>query len=60
MQTEKRSFSIASLARFAEQLRVNFDYLVTGREGTVTEIIPEIKADKNLIVEVKNALIRIV
>jgi hypothetical protein len=33
---------------------------VTGKEGTVTEVIPAIKADKNLSVEVKDALIRIV
>jgi transcriptional regulator with XRE-family HTH domain len=56
----KRLPSIASLAQFAEQLGVNIDYLVTGKEGTITEIIPAIKADKNLSVEVKNALVRIV
>jgi hypothetical protein len=33
---------------------------VTGKEGTVTEIIPAIKADKNLSIEVKDALVRIV
>ena len=60
IEQEKRLPSIASLAKFAEQLGVNIDYLVTGKEGTVTEIIPAIKADKHLNVEVKNALIRIV
>jgi transcriptional regulator with XRE-family HTH domain len=60
IEQDKRLPSIASLAKFAEQLGVNIDYLVTGKEGTVTEVIPAIKADKNLTVEVKNALIRIV
>jgi len=33
---------------------------VTGKEGVVTEIIPAIKADKTLNLEVKNALVKIV
>ena len=60
IEQEKSLPSIASLAKFADQLGVNIDFLVTGKEGTVTELIPAIKADKNLSVEVKNALIRIV
>lgn len=60
IEQDKRSPSIASLAKFAEQLGVNIDYLVTGKEGVVTEIIPAIKADKNLNLEVKNVLVRLV
>lgn len=60
IEQDKRLPSISSLAKFAEQLGVNIDYLVTGKEGTVTEIIPAIKADKILSVEVKNALVRII
>lgn len=60
IEQEKRLPSISSLAKFAEELGVNIDYLVTGKEGTVTEIIPAIKADKNLSIEVKDALVRIV
>ena len=60
IEQEKRLPSISSLAKFAEELGVNIDYLVTGKEGTVTEIIPAIKADKQLGIEVKNALVRIV
>jgi len=56
----KRLPSILSLAKFAEQLGVSIDYLVTGKEGIVTEIIPAIKADKSLSVEVKNALVKII
>jgi transcriptional regulator with XRE-family HTH domain len=60
IEQDKRLPSIPSLAKFAEQLGVNIDYLVTGKEGTVIEIIPAIKADKHLSIEVKDALVRIV
>jgi len=60
IEQDKRLPSIQSLAKFAEQLGVNIDYLVTGKEGTVIEIIPAIKADKHLSIEVKDALVRIV
>jgi len=52
--------SISSLAKFAEELGVNIDYLVTGKEGTVTEIIPAIKADKISVLKLRMLLVRIV
>ncbi len=60
IEQDKRLPSIASLTKFAEQLGVNIDFLVTGKDGVITEIIPAIKGDKYLSVEVKNALVRIV
>ena len=60
IEQEKRFPSIDSLAKFAGQLGVNIDFLVTGKEGSVTEIIPAIKADGRLNLEVKNALIKLV
>lgn len=60
IEQDKRLPSIDSLAKFAEQLGVNIDFLVIGKEGVVTEVIPAIKADKNLSLEVKNALVRLV
>ena len=60
IEQDKRLPSVSSLARFAEQLGVNIDYLITGKEGTVTEIIPAIKADKILSIKVKNALVTLI
>jgi transcriptional regulator with XRE-family HTH domain len=60
IEQDQRLPSINSLAKFAEELGVNIDYLVTGKESAVTSIIPAIKADKNLELEVKKALTRLV
>ena len=48
------------LAKLAEELGVTVDYLVTGKEGVITDIIPAIKADKTLNLEAKRALISLV
>jgi transcriptional regulator with XRE-family HTH domain len=60
IEQDQRLPSIYSLTKFAEELGVNIDYLVTGKEGVVTSIIPAIKADKSLELEVKNALVKLV
>lgn len=57
IEQDKRSPSLAILARLAEELGVTVDYLVTGKEGVITDTIPAIKADKRLRTEVKKALI---
>jgi hypothetical protein len=49
-----------SLAKLAQELGVTTDYLITGKESVVSDIIPVIKADKTLNLEVKNALVRLV
>ncbi|GAG62095.1 unnamed protein product, partial [marine sediment metagenome] len=51
----KRFPSLPALANLAEELGVTVDYLVTGKEGVITDTIPAIKADKTLNLEVKRA-----
>ena len=57
IEQDKRAPSLNSLARLAEELGVTIDYLVTGKEGIITDTIPAIKADKRLSIDVKKALI---
>jgi transcriptional regulator with XRE-family HTH domain len=56
----KRLPSIELLAKLAQELGVSIDYLVTGKEGIITEIIPSIKADKTLNNNAKKALVTLV
>lgn len=60
IEQDKRAPSLPSLAELAEELGVTIDYLVTGKEGVITDTIPAIKADKTLNLEVKRALIALV
>ena len=60
IEQEKRSPSLPALAKLATELGVTVDYLVVGKEGGVTDIIPAIKADERLKLEVKKALIVLV
>ena len=48
------------LAKLAEELGVSIDYIVSGKEGIITDAIPAIKAHKRLNLEVKRALIALV
>ena len=57
VEQDKRAFSFSSLAKLAEELGVTVDYLMTGKEGSILDAIPAIKADKILSLEVKRALI---
>jgi len=60
IEQDKRSPSLTSLAKLAMELGVTTDYLITGKEGVITDTIPAIKADKRLKLEVKKALITLV
>lgn len=60
VEQDKRIPALNSLSKIAEELGVSLDYLATGKEGIVTETIPAIKADKNMSVEAKRALIFLV
>ena len=60
IEQDKRAPSLPALAKLAEELGVTIDYLVTGKEGVITDTIPAIKADKTLNLEVKRALIALV
>ena len=53
----QRAPSLPSLAKLAEELGVTTDYLITSKEGVVTDTIPAIKADKRLTLESKKILI---
>ena len=52
--------SLAVVSKLAEQLGTSIDYLVSGKEGIITDVIPAIKADKVLNIEAKKSLITMV
>ena len=60
IEQDKRTPSLASLIKMAEELGVSVDYLLTGQEGVIIDTVPAIKADKKLKLEVKKALITLV
>ena len=60
IEQEKSAPSLALLPKLANELGVTVDYLLTGREGIMTDTIPAIKADKTLPLKVKRALIALV
>ena len=60
IEKNKRKLSLASLVEFAKELGVTTDFLLTGKEGIITEAIPAIKADKSLSLKVKKALISLI
>lgn len=60
IEQDKRTPSLASIIRMAQELGVSIDYLLTGQEGVITDTIPAIKADKKLKLEVKKAIITLV
>lgn len=60
IELDQRAPSLPFLTKLAEELGVTIDYLVTGKESVVTDIIPAIKADKTLNLEAKKAIIALV
>lgn len=60
VEQEKVTPSIVLLAGLATQLGVSVDYLVSGKEGIITDTIPAIKADKKLKLKAKKSLISLV
>ena len=52
--------SLGILPKLAEELGVSVDYLLTGKESVITDIIPAIKADKSLKLRTKRLLIALV
>ena len=60
IEQDDRAPSLLFLAKLAEELGVTVDYLVTGKESIITDIIPVIKADKTLNLETRRALITLV
>ena len=60
IEQDKWAPSITLLPKLAEELGVTTDYLLSGKEGIITDTIPAIKADKRLKLKAKRALIALV
>ena len=60
IEQEKVAPSLSLLAGLAKELGVTTDFLISGKEGIITESIPAIKADKKLNLKTKKALIAII
>jgi len=60
IEQDKGSPSLALLPTLAEELGVSIDYLVSGKEGIITDTIPAIKADKRLTLKAKRLLIGLI
>ncbi len=60
IEQDKRAPSLDSLVRFAKELGVTTDFLLTGKEVALIEIAPIIKADKKLTLKSKKAIIALV
>jgi transcriptional regulator with XRE-family HTH domain len=57
IEKNKRAPSLDSLAKLAQEMGVTTDYLITGKESVVSDVISVIKADTGLSLPVKNAII---
>lgn len=60
IEQDKGAPSLALLPKLAEALGVSIDYLVSGKEGIITDAIPAIKADRRLKLKTKRALIALI
>jgi transcriptional regulator with XRE-family HTH domain len=57
IEQDKRAPSLVSLAKLAEELGISTDYLISGKQGIITDTIPAIKTDKRLNLKVIKDLI---
>jgi transcriptional regulator with XRE-family HTH domain len=60
IEQDKRSPSLPALVKLAEELGVTIDYLVLGQQEVTLDLIPTIKADTTLDLEVRKSLITLV
>ena len=60
IEQDKGAPSLALLPKLGNELGVSIDYLVSGKDGIITDPIPAIKADKRLKLKIKRALIALV
>lgn len=60
VEQDKRSPSLNFLTNLADELGTTLDYLVSGKEGGISDTLVSIKADTSLPLEVKKALIALV
>ena len=60
IEKDKWSPSLTLLPKLGEALGVSVDYLLSGKEGVITDTVPAIKADKMLDPKRKKLLIALV
>ena len=60
IEQDKRTPSLSSLSKLAQELGVTVDFLLKGEQGVVVDTIPAIKADKKLSLKSKKALVSLV
>ena len=60
IEKDKRVPSLSFVTRMAKELGVSIDYLVSGKKGIITDIIPALKADNHLNLNTKKAIITLV
>jgi transcriptional regulator with XRE-family HTH domain len=60
IEQDKVAPSLSLLAGLAKELGATTDYLISGKEGIITEVISAIKADKKLKLKAKKALIALI
>lgn len=60
VEQDKWAPSLAVAAKLAEELGTTTDYLLSGKEGIITDTIAAIKADKSLSLKAKKLLIGLV
>ncbi|MBA7633979.1 hypothetical protein ES703_41550 [subsurface metagenome] len=60
IEQDARAPSLPFLAKLADELGVTVDFLITSKEGAISDIILAIKADKTLNLETRRALITLV
>lgn len=60
IEQEKFAPSVSILPGLAQELGVTTDYLLSGNDSVITDIIPAIKADKRLTLKAKKMLIGLI
>jgi transcriptional regulator with XRE-family HTH domain len=60
IELDQREPSLELLVKIAVELGTSTDYLLTGKEAIIDDVIPTIKADKEFSLDVKNGLIAII
>lgn len=60
IEQDKRSPALAALIKLADELGVSIDYLATGKESNYLDLIPTIKSDKTLDLEVRKSMITLI
>jgi len=60
IEKDKRVPSLYFMVRLSKELGVSIDYLVSGKKGVITEVIPALKANNYLNLSTKKAIITLV